>query len=391
MNTEVIRVMHALWRALLPAWMRRPRWSGPAHQRAQAALVAAILLGMAAGNLYANTYTITDLGTLGGSSSSAYGINNSGQVVGQSRNSSGAQRAFLYSGGGMTDLGTLGGVNSYARGINDAGQVVGIANNSSGLNHAFLYSAGAMTDLGTLGGDSYAYGINNSGQATGCSNNRAVLYSAGGITDLGLGDGGLGSCGYGINSSGQVTGYSPNESFVTLGFLYTPGAPVVQFGANGSLDYSSGYGINQSGQVAAGVDIGANTHAFLYAAGALTDLGTLGGNYSGGNGINNSGQVVGAAQTSGFVNHAFLFSGGAMLDLNSLLPVGSSFSVLTTASGINDLGQIVGTGKVAGVDHAFLLSPTSDTPEPATLALFCGGLAALAFARRRLRGCATQK
>src|SRR2546427_6845742 len=72
------------------------------------------------------TYGITDLGTLGGAASEAYGINNAGQVVGWSTTADGAVHGFLYDGGVMTDLGTLdGGSFSYATGINDQGQVVG--------------------------------------------------------------------------------------------------------------------------------------------------------------------------------------------------------------------------------------------------------------------------
>src|SRR5215207_10175943 len=62
--------------------------------------------------------------------------------------------AFLYdSTNGMKDLGTLGGTNSYAYGINDSGQVVGYSDTANSGPHAFLYdSTNGMKDLGTLGG-----------------------------------------------------------------------------------------------------------------------------------------------------------------------------------------------------------------------------------------------
>ena len=75
-----------------------------------------------------NSKTVTDLGTLGGTSSSAYGINAAGQVVGQSYTAAGpSYHAFItgLNGVGMTDLGALGRYGSSATGINDAGQVVG--------------------------------------------------------------------------------------------------------------------------------------------------------------------------------------------------------------------------------------------------------------------------
>ena len=104
------------------------------------------------GFLYSNG-TTGRLGTLpGGSYSLAKGIDNAGQVVGESRG-----HAFLYSSGTMTDLGTLpGGLDSYATGINNAGQVVGYSDTASGPGHAFLYSNGAMTDLGTLPGGNWS-------------------------------------------------------------------------------------------------------------------------------------------------------------------------------------------------------------------------------------------
>ncbi len=59
-------------------------------------------------------------------------------------------RAFYYSNGVMTDLGTLGGASSDARGLNDDGDVVGTAQNAAGQPRAFLYRSGVMTDLNTL-------------------------------------------------------------------------------------------------------------------------------------------------------------------------------------------------------------------------------------------------
>src|SRR5437867_3844117 len=89
-------------------------------------------------------YVAIDLGTLGGDFSRAYGINNSGHVIGRAyANNNVAQHAFLYSNDSMQDLGTLsGGIYSYAYGINDSGEVVGVTNDSNTLNHAFVYLNG---------------------------------------------------------------------------------------------------------------------------------------------------------------------------------------------------------------------------------------------------------
>jgi len=120
---------------------------------------------------------MTDLGTLGGTSSGAYGINNSGQIVGNASIAGNtAAHAFLYSGGIINDLGILdGATSSFAFGINNSGQVVGFSETvgDNTANRAFLYTNGAMLDLNSLiSADSgwalkVASAINDSGQIIG--------------------------------------------------------------------------------------------------------------------------------------------------------------------------------------------------------------------------------
>lgn len=340
-------------------------------------------------------YSLTDLGTLGGTYSFAYGINNSGQVVGYSAAPVGKyfyDHAFLYSGGAMVDLGLLrtpfGTATGYA--INDAGVVVGTADSSAG-NQPFRYTGG-MESIGSLGsiGDNEARGLNKSGQivgyaATSTGHSHAFLYSGGQMQDLGTlsGLGNASSSATAINTAGQVVGSSTTNSIYSWqhAFLYD-GTGMHDLGTLGGLS-SGASAINDSGTVVGtSATFTGPSRAFVYTNGAMQSLGTLSTEpyaESYAQDINDSGDIVGAGSSAGGVNpRAMLFTDGTMYDLNTLVPTNSGF-VLNWAYGINDVGQIVGCGTTStGQTHGFLLTPI---PEPTTAGLMGLGLACLALRR----------
>ena len=99
------------------------------------------------------SYTVTNLGSLGGTVSVPVDVNNHGEVVGYSYTANNAvAHAFVFSHGKMKDLGTLGGTTSGATGINDRGVIVGMSNIAPGNSQidAFREQDGKRTDLGPL-------------------------------------------------------------------------------------------------------------------------------------------------------------------------------------------------------------------------------------------------
>jgi probable HAF family extracellular repeat protein len=189
------------------------------------ALLGAALLS-ARGEAAVN-YTVTNLGNVAGgwdgSLTRPWGINNAGQVVGQSQPLVGNTRAFLWDQvNGIQDLGVpTGGHGSYASGMNDRGQITGYWAEDHGpsgpsYDRAFLWENGVWTQLGTLGGShSHGLAVNSLGHVVGysfCSEGptsyaHAFLYDGTVMTDLGT-LAGTDSASYGINDTGQIVGFS---------------------------------------------------------------------------------------------------------------------------------------------------------------------------------------
>jgi probable HAF family extracellular repeat protein len=328
-----------------------------------------------------NGGTATDLGNMGSprDTANAFGINENGQIAGTYKELVGrtqVYKPFVYDlhTGTQTNLTTeLLSPTALAFDINDSGQTVGYTSSYVGtaltpfqipardqaIKTAFIsnadgtlsYIPGAAVGTNTTDG-SEAYAINNAGLVTGYSavdgNWQAFLYdsSSDAFTNLGTLGGGLTSVGKDVNDLGVVVGYATRGDGVERAFLAFGGTMV---------------------------DLG-----------ALTADGT-----SQAHAINEKGDIVGTSN-----GHAFMYSNGQMVDLNDYIDPSLGIT-LTMATGINNMGQIIGYGYTEFYseemnhlfleEHAFALNPVTPTPVPPSVLLFGSGIAGLALFRRKVQ------
>lgn len=314
--------------------------------------------------------TITDLGTLGGNWSDASAVNDSGLVTGlMSENDDG--HVYTYQNGKFIDLfPILDGLTGEPTGLNQNG-VIASATNVNGFFFPTTYDAstGARTVISGLGGQSgnlvgFATAVNNFGQAVGYAyvpsgEWHPFFYSAGLTTDLGCLPGEDVPCyGYalGINDTGEIVGGTGKEH----AFRWKEGE-MKRLDPDGMTGRA--YAVNSQGQITGYVCDATYCYGFISDGEDITIIETPPSFYTAGFAINEAGTIAGAVWLKNNKlcrncypdPHAFVkANGGPFIDLNTLLSANSGW-ILSWAFGLNNKGQVVGTGIVNGSYHAFLM------------------------------------
>lgn len=351
-------------------------------------------------------YSVTNLGSLGGTNCCLVITNNNRGWVDGTSNLAGDQsfHPFLWRDGKMQDLGTLGGPNASAGGMNEVGDVA-VGGSDTGIPDplgedacgfgtfqtclSFIWHKGARIPVPTLGGNNGDVStINDRGLVLGFAETAnpdptcvapQVLGHEAFIWDPGKNDihrlppltGDSATAAFDINNRGQAIGYSGGCGGGLTDFhkayhavRWQDGIPTDLGKLGGTL--ATAFGINNRGQVAGLSTLPGDTvfHTFLWdEEGGMRDLGTLPGdtNSSSGN-INDEGQVPIQSCDATLSNcRAAIWQDGTMTDLNTLIPPASAL-FLTSANWINSRGEIVGTAvdQSNGTNVPFLAVPCDE-------------------------------
>jgi probable HAF family extracellular repeat protein len=271
--------------------------------------------------------------------SAAYGFNTHGQVVGVGPRFIGSLwrgRPFIAhkAAGPLAEMSTP--ITPFAtpRAINDAGNQVGSFHNGMGDYFAYFYADGARIDLGSLGGvNSWAVAINGANAIAGAADiggsvyrqAHAMLYQNGGMQDLGS-NGAYDSFAADVNDQGWVVGT----------YNFADNAP-------GSNWYSQ-------------------ERPFLYKAGKMYDFGLSPNKVTNtkARGINNGGQVVGQQGINTQYEQGIIYENERVFNLNALLHQDlASDWYIEDAIDVNNAGQIVATARHQRLQtrQAVLLNP----------------------------------
>ncbi|MGK0171487.1 MAG: putative HAF family extracellular repeat protein [Gammaproteobacteria bacterium] len=305
----------------------------------RASIIFALALSVVAPTTHASVvgFDFVEIAPLpGDDKTQVFGINNLGQVIGDSLlQSGGYSRGFLWTNGVSVDLGFLPGNELYAqaRAVNDLGQVVGQSN-----GQAFLWDSGTMTAIASNDSNNVTgIAINNSSQVV---INLGLLWENGSLISAGM------RFSQDINESSVVAGH--NTGPTVRGAIYDGNSLTVVNNLPDETDPGFGlrfYAINDVGQAVGHRSKNGRSELFFWENGAIVDLGNLEScvPYD----INRIGQVVGDCASG-----AFLWDmENGLRYLNDLVDMPG---VLVTATGINDSGQIVAYGSNGAFERGFL-------------------------------------
>jgi uncharacterized membrane protein len=306
-------------------------------------------------------YTLTDLGTFGGTSAQARATNNRGDVVVNATGfADNLNHCFLVEKKGTTALPA----GAQCLAINSRGQVAGTFVTQAGQSTPFVWDRGQLTLLPTLGG--------TGGQVTAIADNglmvgwaakpagtqRAAMWDASGqVTELGPfgGEGNAfdtyASFATGVNNKGQIGGYTLVEGFRATPFRYEDGTftalplPVPSGTSRGWVTA----GMNEEGILLAGsspltcIVYG----GYQYVGDTPQQLPLVGNPQA----INEQDEIVGYRYPNGQCGSpisAFVVEDGARTDLPG---IGGS-SVAWAINNRGDIAGYVSTGLFGGSFHA---------------------------------------
>lgn len=253
----------------------------------------------------------------GSRGTTAYAINDAGDVVGHYRDDRQFWRGFLLRAGQFTTIDVPGATQTTLFGVNTTGAVAGAFYDSTGKQHGFVMNHGTFTTIDFPGAaQTMVYGLNDRGDVTGMYftigdslKHYGFVMIGGHFATLDHPSPNRMSCGTWIGDSGEVEGHVEQTSGAYYGYSWKdgtftlidlPGGPKGQF-------WDGAYGTNAAGdQLGTYSDAQGKQVGFLRRQGAVTTFDVPGSKRTRTTGMNRSGQVVGMFVDSAGVTHGLL-------------------------------------------------------------------------------------
>ena len=277
----------------------------------------------------------------------------------------------------ITEIGVLpGDIESEAVGLNDKGEVVGqsiTTHSDSGddVGHGLVWKSGQMYNMGASQGfhTSAAFHINNAAQIVGTVDNsgytvtsrtisRGCWWQSGKVHILPIGPHATGSLAFDLNDHNEIVGTLSlpfSHGDLSAHAALWQGGKLTDLGTLPGYPSASAKAINSQGDIvcsaerfeSVGSQVRLLSHAYLWHKGKQTDLGFLPGcNSSRVNAINRAGEIIGQSSAETFqrplgTQRGFLWKDHHLTELKGL-----EDGVSGVPFGINDQGDIVGIENV---------------------------------------------